>query len=81
MIGNAPRSVEQQRAIEQWKYNNRAAIAKLPRELAIDPNMVRKTIDGQWTTRTLQLERKLAQMKCPTFEQYAEEQKQEEIGQ
>lgn len=79
MIGTAPRSVEQQRAIEQWKYNNRVEIAKLSRALGVDANVIRAVMDGTRTTPTLQVERKLAQMKFPGFEKYLE--KQEEIGQ
>lgn len=72
------RTPEQQRAIEQWKHDNRGAIAKLPRQLNVASSIVQDVIAGKRTTVTLQVECQLAALGCPGFEQY--KQKQQEMN-
>ncbi len=61
---------DRQQAIATWKKNNAMAVRRIPKELNTDSSIVSDVLAGKRKTRTLQVERRLAELGCPGFEQY-----------
>lgn len=53
---------------QQWRAENRGVLAKLARELGFSPPLVSDVFYKRRTTRTGELERRLAELGAPGFE-------------